>query len=114
MAGETPAPRGTAPAGEDDSEEKRTLPAIRDGVLSGADTLFDGATHVGVAIEVSAGGSTSFVMIPDATRISEGQPIYITRAVKIEGKNLAEFFKNKNVTVPDKLKEPHQDHVHLL
>ena len=72
-------------------------------MLSGSDTLFDGALHVGVAIEVSASGSRSFVMIPDATRITEGQPIYITRKVAIEGKNISEFLASKNVALPEAL-----------
>ena len=93
----------TGQAGGDNGPERTALKAPLPEVLSGSDTLFDGALHVGVAIEVSASGSKSFVMIPDATRITQGQPIYITRKVAIEGKNISEFLASKNVTLPEAL-----------
>jgi hypothetical protein len=43
-------------------------------------------------------------MIPDATRITQGQPVYITRAITIKGEHLTDFFQSKNVTLPDRLK----------
>ena len=86
-----------------DSKETETLPAVLSGVLSGADTLFNGDTHVGVAIEVSADGKISHVMIPDATRVTEGQPIYITRAISLKGENLAAFLSGKGVTLTAEL-----------
>jgi hypothetical protein len=84
------------------SEEKR--PEIPSGkVLSGADDLFDGVTHVGVAIEVAASGKVSYVMIPDATKISSGKPIYITAPVELRGENLAVYLNKKGVNLDNAL-----------
>ena len=87
------------PAASNTTEKKPEIPSGK--VLSGADDLFDGATHVGVAIEVAAGGDVAYVMIPDATRIKEGRPIFITAPVQIEGKNLSNFLKAKGVQLDD-------------
>jgi hypothetical protein len=87
------------PAASDTTEKNPEIPSGK--VLSGADDLFDGATHVGVAIEVAASGDVAYVMIPDATRIKEGSPIFITAPVQIEGKNLSNFLKAKGVQIDD-------------
>jgi hypothetical protein len=85
-----------------DSKEKE--PEIPSGkVLSGADDLFDGVIHVGVAIEVAASGNVSHLMIPDATRIKEGKPIYITAPVRLRGENLANYLKSKDVNIDNAL-----------
>ena len=87
------------PAASNTTEKNPEIPSGK--VLSGADDLFDGATHVGVAIEVAASGDVAYVMIPDATRIKEGRPIFITAPVQIEGKNLSNFLKAKGVQLDD-------------
>ena len=87
------------PAASNTTEKNPEMPSGK--VLSGADDLFDGATHVGVAIEVAASGDVAYVMIPDATRIKEGRPIFITAPVQIEGKNLSNFLKAKGVQIDD-------------
>jgi len=87
------------PAASNTTEKNPEMPSGK--VLSGADDLFDGATHVGVAIEAAASGDVAYVMIPDATRIKEGRPIFITAPVQIEGKNLSNFLKAKGVQIDD-------------
>jgi hypothetical protein len=56
-------------------------------------------------VEVSTSGQKSALMIPDAQGVKNGQPIYITKPVGIEGKNLSEFLQKRQVSLPDKLKE---------
>lgn len=85
------------PAASNTNEKKLKIPSGK--VLSGADDLFDGATHVGVAVEVAASGDVAYVMIPDATRIKEGKPIFITAPVRLDGKNLSNFLKAKGVNI---------------
>jgi len=87
------------PAASNTNESKPEIPSGK--VLAGADDLFDGGTHVGVAIEVAASGNVAYVMIPDALKIKEGKPIFITAPVEIEGKNLANFLKAKGVNIED-------------
>jgi hypothetical protein len=86
-------------------QAKTTLPqtATTSDVLSGADKLLDGETHTGVAVLVTSDGNPSTLMIPDVTRISEGQPVYITKPIRINGANLKTFLVNKKVSLPDKL-----------
>ena len=88
-----------SPATSNSDEKKPEIPSGK--VLSGADDLFDGSTHVGVAIEVAASGEIAYVMIPDATRIKEGKPIFITAPVQIKGENLSNFLKAKGVNIDD-------------
>jgi len=83
------------------TEKKPAIPSGK--VLSGADDLFDGITHVGVAIEVAASGKVSYLMIPDATRIASGKPIYITAPVELNGKNLADYLRSKDVNIDEAL-----------
>lgn len=92
----------------DDNSNPPTLqeksPEIPSGkVLAGTDDLFDGVTHVGVAIEVSASGKVSHVMIPDATKINQGKPIYITAPVQLKGEFLKDYLEGKDVKMPPSL-----------
>ncbi len=91
--------RDKTPGASNTVEKTPEIPTGK--VLSGADDLFDGATHVGVAIEVAADGDVAYVMIPDATRIKEGKPIFITAPVRIRGENLSEFLKAKGANIDD-------------
>jgi hypothetical protein len=82
-------------------EPAATIPSGK--VLAGADQLFDGNTHVGVAIEVAASGQLSHLIISDATRITQGAPIFITAPVRLKGENLKNFLKAKGVSLPEAL-----------
>ena len=94
---------------ETDNESTQTTPAklepaatIPSGkVLSGTDKLFDGRSHVGVAIEAAASGNVSHLIISDATSIRAGAPIFISVPVRIKGVNLKKFLDAKGVTLPD-------------
>lgn len=81
---------------------KTDLPqtATTSDVLSGAEKLLDGQTHTGVAVLVTSDGQPSTLMIPDVTGISKGQPVYITKPIRINGKNLKAFLANKKVDLP--------------
>jgi len=72
-------------------------------VLSGAEKFLDGQTHFGVAVLVASDGKPSTLMIPDVGGISKGSPVYITKPIRIDGKNLKAFFVAKGVTLPDAL-----------
>lgn len=82
------------------SETNENKPIVPSGkVLSGADNLFDGKTHIGVAIEVSASGKVAYLIIPDVTAIDRGSPVFITAPIKIEGENLKKFLEDKGFTI---------------
>lgn len=70
-------------------------------VLSGAERQLDGATHAGVAVMVSSDGQPSTLMIPDVTRVKDGEPVYITKPIRIKGANLKTFLSKKGVTLPE-------------
>lgn len=91
--------------GEQGEQGTTNLPqtATTSDVLSGADKLLDGETHTGVAVLVSSDGNPSTLMIPDVTRISEGQPVYITKPIRINGANLKTFLAKKKVKLPENL-----------
>jgi hypothetical protein len=67
------------------------------------DQVFDGEMHYGVAITIMADGKQSTIMIPDASKISKGEPVYTTGRVGIHGKALMDFLKAKGVTLPAEL-----------
>lgn len=73
-------------------------------ILAGTDTLFDGDSHVGVAIEVAASGSVSHLVISDAMKIASGAPVFITAPVRLKGKNLKKFLDGKGVSIHEKLR----------
>ena len=72
----TPTPKATAPESV---------------VLSGADLFIDDRTHIGIAVALTSGTGRSVLMIPDVTGVKDGQPIYITRPIGINGKSLKAF-----------------------
>jgi len=79
------------------------LPARRppeSSVLSGAEKFADGTVHVGAAIMVTSDGNPSTLMIPDVTKIPTGAPVYITKPIRIDGKNLQAFLKEKEIQLP--------------
>jgi hypothetical protein len=84
------------------------LPARRPpdpAVLSGAQKYADGDLHIGVAIMVTSDGNPSTLMIPDVTKVKPqqgmGAPVYITKPIRIDGKNLKAFLKEKKITLPE-------------
>lgn len=85
------------------NESGTSLPVLSGGTLCPA-TLFDGQTHFGVAVAVKADGKESYLMVPDATNITKGQPVYITKPVTIKGEHLAAYLRSKNVSMPDEVK----------
>jgi hypothetical protein len=82
------------------NESGTNLPVLSGGTLCPA-TLFDGKTHFGVAVAVKADGKESYLMIPDATNITKGQPVYITKPVTIKGEHLVAYLTSKNVSLPE-------------
>lgn len=73
-------------------------------VLSGADKFLDGQTHFGVSVLVTSDGKPSTLMIPDVTGVAAGtSPVYITKPIRIDGKNLKAYFVDKGLTLPDAL-----------
>ena len=82
---------------------QQTLPARRppdSAVLSGAQKFADGTVHVGAAIMVTSDGNPSTLMIPDALNITKGAPVYITKPIRIDGKNLKDFLTAKKISLP--------------
>lgn len=95
----------------DNPENKNTdlvSPAASE-VLSGVKKYADGNQHVGVAIMVSSDGNPSTLMIPDVGKVAVGAPVYITRPIRINGKNLKNFLDTKKVTLPDEIKNLIED-----
>lgn len=90
---------------KDSDQTKQELPAKRElsPVLSGAEKLVGGETHTGIAVLVSSDGEPSTLMIPDVSKINDGEPVYITKPIKIDGKNLKAFLTTKKVTLPEKV-----------
>jgi hypothetical protein len=88
------------------NEDGAYLPVLSGGPLCPA-TLFDGKTHFGVAVEVVADGKTSYLMMPDVTGITKGQPVYITKPVTIKGEYLAVYLKKKSGadSIPEKVEK---------
>jgi|SRR5215469_5651034 len=84
-------------------------PVAPPAVLSGAEKLLDGTTHVGVAVQVTSDGKPSTLMITDITQIGKGYPIYITKPVRIKGANLKTFLANKGAVMPEKLQKLIED-----
>ena len=95
-------------------------------VLSGAKRLLDGNTHTGIAVLLTSDGKPSTLMIPDisgviakAKKDKDGNPIkdkddqpiktgglapvYITKPVRILGRNLIHFLEAKKIEIPDTL-----------
>ncbi len=64
-------------------------------VLSGADQILDGENHIGVAVLVTSDGKPSTLMIPDASKVKDGKPVYITKPIRIKGDKLKPFLIEK-------------------
>lgn len=78
-------------------------------VLAGAEQLADGSVHTGVAVLVTSDGNPSTLMIPDVQGLSTGKPVFITKPIRIKGKNLKAFLAKKFPNLPEKLKDLIED-----
>ena len=78
-------------------------------VLSGVDNFIDGATHVGIAVRMTSSGVPSTLMIPDAGGVKNGAPVFITRPIRLEGKNLKKFLIAKGVLTTKIKDDPADD-----
>lgn len=76
----------------------------RAAVMSGAEDLADGLTHVGMAVMMTSAGKPSTVVISDVTRIGEGAPVYITKPMILEFKKLEAFLEGNGVQMDSSLK----------
>jgi hypothetical protein len=85
------------------TESSVALKADTTAVLAGADKQTDGQTHFGVAVMVSSDGKPSTLMIPDVAGVATGEPVFITKPIRINGENLKTFLKNKGVKLPEAL-----------
>jgi hypothetical protein len=66
-------------------------------VLAGAEKQADGNTHFGIAVMVASDGKPSTLMIPDVAGVATGEPVFITKPIRIDGKNLKVFLNEKGV-----------------
>jgi hypothetical protein len=103
MANDDTAKSNDTPVKSDPGAIELPQMATSTDVLSGVDKLLDGQIHTGVAVLVSSDGSPSTLMIPDISGISKGAPVYITKPVRINGKNLKAFLANKKVDLPEQV-----------
>ena len=91
---------------------KTEVPAVQaqSPVLSGAEKYADGQVHAGIAVLVTSDGKPSTLMIPDVTKVKDGGgPIYITKPIRITGKNLKGFLTAKKITLPKEVSDLIED-----
>ena len=89
----------TSPGGAGPSAQPAVRP-VEVPVLAGAEKLLGDRTHFGVSVLVTSDGWPSTLMIPDVGGIASGSPVYITKPIRIEGKNLKAFFIAKKIDLP--------------
>ena len=99
---ETPSGDTTNTKTDDSGKTPVPLPSTS-AVLSGTDKQLDGNTHVGIAVMVASDKEPSTLMIPDVGGVANGEPVYITKPIRINGENLKKFMTNKGVTLPEGL-----------
>lgn len=78
-------------------------------VLAGAEKQTDGQTHFGVAVMVASDGKPSTLMIPDVAGVADGEPVFITKPIRINGENLKAFLTNKGVELPEAISKLIED-----
>lgn len=86
-------------------KEDTTANASTSMVLAGAEKQTDGQTHFGVAVMVKSDGKPSTLMIPDITGVKTGEPVFITKPIRINGENLEAFLKEKKVVLPGEISD---------
>ena len=60
----------------------------------------NGGTQVGVAVDLRSSSGHSSLMIPDATKVGEGEPVYLSKPVELELEKLTNFLQKKDVKIP--------------
>jgi hypothetical protein len=70
-------------------------------VLSGAEDLLKGDPRFSLSISLSSSLGPSTLMIPDATGVATGAPIYITKPIGIEGRKLKTFLAGGTKKKPE-------------
>lgn len=90
-------------ASEKSVTPKSNIPAVAatSMVISGAEKQLDGKTHAGIAVMVSSDGQPSTLMIPDVAGVKDGEPVYITKPIRISGEHLKKFLAKKGVDLPE-------------
>ncbi len=71
----------------------RQLPAV----LAGAETLMNGKLRIGLEVRVKSGSGSSALRIADVTGVSKGEPVYIAKPIRLEGKHLKKFLLGKGI-----------------
>lgn len=82
-----------------------SLPVATPTVIAGLNenntNLLDGNYHFGVAVDVTASGIKSTLMVPDAKGVGNGDsPVFITKPIRIKGANLNNFLAKKGISPP--------------
>jgi hypothetical protein len=72
----------------------------RASLLSGVKA--DGQPQVGVAVDLRSSAGPSSLMIPDATKVGEGEPVYLSKPVELQLAKLESFLLRKGVEIPEK------------
>jgi hypothetical protein len=70
----------------------------RSSLMSGVKA--NGEIQVGVAVDLRSSAGLSSLMIPDATKAGEGEPVYLSKPVELRLEKLTAFLKKKDVTIP--------------
>lgn len=81
------------------------LPAV----LAGAETLFGDQVRIGAELRIKSSGGPSALRIADVTGVPNGQPVYITKPIKLEGKKLRKFLVRKQVLTLKDAQQPDGD-----
>lgn len=85
-----------------DSQPSLPVPAVN--VVSGAESLLDGNTHVGIAVRVKSSDEPAVLMVPDVEQTKTGvSPVFITRPITLELEKFKKFLENKGVKLPKEL-----------
>jgi hypothetical protein len=75
-------------------------------VLAGAETLFGDQVRIGAELRIKSSGGPSALRIADVSGIPNGQPVYITKPIKLEGKKLRKFLVGKKVLTLEDPQKP--------
>ena len=66
-------------------------------VIAGAETLFGDQIRIGAELRIKSSGGPSALRVADVTGVPKGEPIYITKPIRLEGKKLRNFLVKKKV-----------------
>ncbi|MCC6967625.1 MAG: hypothetical protein IT391_15245 [Nitrospira sp.] len=80
----------------------RHLPAV----LAGAETLTNGQLRIGLELRVKSGSGMSALRVADVKGVTKGEPVYITKPIVLEGKNLKKFLVKKGILTKVKPNDP--------